>query len=216
MIHCSICREYSDDLWWNITLAWLHGSYVWVYGTAMVCIHHLSISQCWGKLHWEQYHCGTQRILYASMNEGLWWWKANTKAFGSLPAPRSGHTTTIMVFFAHLLILEDPGCHQNLISSSLYQPGPLHKIPLQSIYNLCVVILLTIRQTNRQTTLPKTWPLVCQGGYNMYICCKLLWLFNSLYIIFSWPTIIIIYLQVPLKNLQKGSTSVFSPVQQVI
>ena len=28
------------------------------------------------------------------------------KGFGSLPAPRSGYATTIMVFFAHLLILE--------------------------------------------------------------------------------------------------------------
>ena len=28
------------------------------------------------------------------------------KALGSLPAPRSGYATAIMVFFAHLLILE--------------------------------------------------------------------------------------------------------------
>ena len=31
-------------------------------------------------------------------------------------------------FFAHLLILEYSDQHQNLISSSLYYPGPLHKI----------------------------------------------------------------------------------------
>ena len=30
--------------------------------------------------------------------------------------------------FAHLLILEYPDHHQNLISSSLYYPRPLHKI----------------------------------------------------------------------------------------
>ena len=30
-------------------------------------------------------------------------------------------------FFAHLLILEYSDQHQNLISSSLYYPGPLHK-----------------------------------------------------------------------------------------
>ena len=30
--------------------------------------------------------------------------------------------------FAHLLILEYPDHHQNLISSLLYYPGPLHKI----------------------------------------------------------------------------------------
>ena len=35
--------------------------------------------------------------------------------------------TAIMVFFAHILILEYPDHHQNLISSSLYYPGPLHK-----------------------------------------------------------------------------------------
>ena len=40
-----------------------------------------------------------------------------------------------MVFFAHVLILEDPDLHQNLISSSLYHPTPLHKISLQSVYN---------------------------------------------------------------------------------
>ena len=28
-----------------------------------------------------------------------WLWKANPKCFGSLPAPRSGYATTIMVFF---------------------------------------------------------------------------------------------------------------------
>ena len=32
------------------------------------------------------------------------------------------------VFFAHLLILEYSDEHQNLISSSLYYPGPLHEI----------------------------------------------------------------------------------------
>ena len=40
------------------------------------------------------------------------------------------------VFFVHLLILKYPDCHQNLISSSLYYPGPLHKISSQSIHNL--------------------------------------------------------------------------------
>ena len=60
-----------------------------------------------------------------------------------------------MVFFAHLLILEHPD-HQNLISSSLYYPVPLHQISLQSIYNF---FELCSPQTNKQTdkpTLPKT------------------------------------------------------------
>ena len=45
--------------------------------------------------------------------------KKKKKSFGSLPAPRSGYATAIMVFFAHLLILEYSDQHQNLISSSI-------------------------------------------------------------------------------------------------
>ena len=81
-----------------------------------------------------------------------------TKSFWSLPAPRSGYATTIMVFFfAHLLILEYPDHHQNLISSSLYYPGPLHKISSQSVHNFLsnVVHRQTDRQTNRQTNATK-------------------------------------------------------------
>ena len=48
--------------------------------------------------------------------------------FVLLPAPQSGYVTAIIVFFAHLLIVEYPDRHQNLISSSLYYPGLLHKI----------------------------------------------------------------------------------------
>ena len=49
------------------------------------------------------------------------------KASGSLPAPRSRHTTTFMkgkVFFAHLVILEDPDHHQKLTTCSFYHPKP--------------------------------------------------------------------------------------------
>ena len=80
-----------------------------------------------------------------------WWWKTTPlpppppkkkkkkkkkkKRFGSLPAPRSGYATTIIMFyFAHLLILEYPDHHQNLISSSLYYPGPHPKISSQSAH----------------------------------------------------------------------------------
>ena len=68
------------------------------------------------------------------MNVGPWWCKANPKASGLLPALRSRRATTIMFFFAHLLTLEDPDHHQNLISSSVYHPKPLHKISLQSVH----------------------------------------------------------------------------------
>ena len=82
-----------------------------------------------------------------------WWWKANPKGFGSLPSPWSGYATIIMVVFAHLLILEYSDHHQNLISSSLYYPGPLHKIAFQSVHNFLSNVVH--RQTNRQTNATK-------------------------------------------------------------
>ena len=52
-------------------------------------------------------------------------------------------------FFAHLLILQYPDHHQNLISSSLYYSGPVHKISSQSVHNFLSYVVH--RQTNRQT-----------------------------------------------------------------
>ena len=56
------------------------------------------------------------------------------------------------VFFAHLPILEYPDHHQNLISSSLYYPGPLHKLSSKSIHNLLSNVH---RQTKWQTNTTK-------------------------------------------------------------
>ena len=56
-------------------------------------------------------------------------------------------------FFAHLLILEYPDHHHNLISSSLCYPGPLHKISSQSVHNFLSNVVH--RQTDKPT-LPKT------------------------------------------------------------
>ena len=60
-------------------------------------------------------------------------------------------------FFAHLLILEYSDHHQDLINSSLYYPGPLHKISSQSVHHFLsnVVHKQTNRQTNRQTNATK-------------------------------------------------------------
>ena len=88
-----------------------------------------------------------------------WLWKTThplkkKKGSGSLPARRSGYVTTITVFsFAHLLILQYPDHHQNLISSSLYYSRPVHKTSSQSIHNFLsnVVHRQTNRQTDRQT-----------------------------------------------------------------
>ena len=55
------------------------------------------------------------------------------------------------VSFAHLHILEYPDQHQNLISSSLYYPGPLHPNPFITFW----VMLSTDKQTDRQTNANK-------------------------------------------------------------
>ena len=55
--------------------------------------------------------------------------------------------------FAHLLILEYPDHHQNLISSSLCYPRPLHKISSQSVHNFLSNVVH--RQTDRQTNVTK-------------------------------------------------------------
>ena len=64
-----------------------------------------------------------------------------------------GMLPLLWCFFAHLLILQYPDHHQNLISSSLYYSGPVHKISSQSVHNLLsnVVHRQTDRQTDRHT-----------------------------------------------------------------
>ena len=78
--------------------------------------------------------------------EKAWW-------FWIITCTTICYATAVMVFFAHLLILEYPDHHQNLISSSLYYPGPLHKISLQSVDN-CLSNVVH-RQTHKPM-LPKT------------------------------------------------------------
>ena len=73
-------------------------------------------------------------------------------------------------FFAHLLILEYPDHHQNLINSSLYSPGSLHKISSQSVHNFLsnVVHRQTDKQTNQRY---QRLNLLCQGGnYSSSVC----------------------------------------------
>ena len=112
-------------------------------------------------------------------NVESWWWKTTPtkkkeKSFGSLPAPQSGYATTIMLFFAHLLILEYPDHLHNLISSSLYYPGPLHKISSQSIHNFLsnVVHKQTNKQTNRQTNATKN---ITSFAKEVIIAVNLIW-----------------------------------------
>ena len=81
-----------------------------------------------------------------------------------------GMLPLLRCFFAHLLILQYPDHHQNLISSSLYYSGPVHKISSQSVHNFLsnVVHRQTDRQTDRQTNQRyQKHNLLCQGGnYN--------------------------------------------------
>ena len=72
----------------------------------------------------------------------------------------------LQCFFAHLLILQYPDHHQNLISSSLYYSGPVHKISSQSVHNfLSNVVHRQNKQTDRQTNQRyQKHILLCQGG----------------------------------------------------
>ena len=97
-----------------------------------------------------------------------WWWKTKPP-----PTPRKkkkkkevldhylrhdlGMLLLLWCFFMHILILEYPDHHQNLISSSLYYPGPLHKISPTSVHNFLsnVVHRQTNKQTDRQTNVTK-------------------------------------------------------------
>ena len=58
-----------------------------------------------------------------------------------------------MTFFAHLLILEYLDHHQNVISSFLYDLGPLNKISSQSIHNF--LSNFVHKQANWQTSATK-------------------------------------------------------------
>ena len=70
-----------------------------------------------------------------------------------------GMLPLLRCFFAHLLILQYPDHHQNLISSSLYYSGPVHKISSQSVHNILSNVVH--RQTNQRY---QKHNLLCQGG----------------------------------------------------
>ena len=104
-----------------------------------------------------------------------------------------GMLPLLRCFFAHLLILQYPDHHQNLISSSLYYSGPVHKISSQSVHNFLsnVVHRQTDRQTNQRY---QKHNLLCQGGkyininsachqtkrVNTITCCRLSIIFSML------------------------------------
>ena len=64
-----------------------------------------------------------------------------------------GMLPLLRCFFAHLLILQYPDHHQNLISSSLYYSGPVHKISSQSAHNFLSNVVH--RQTDKLTNATK-------------------------------------------------------------
>ena len=80
--------------------------------------------------------------------------KKEKKRFWIITCTTIWYATTIMMFSAHLLILECPDHHQNLISSSLYYPATFYKISSQSVHNFWSNVVH--RQTENKPTLPKT------------------------------------------------------------
>ena len=83
-------------------------------------------------------HCHPiTRFVVALMDVGLWWRKAILKASRLLPAPWTGHATTIMVF--SLLIYSDHprnlNHHQISHGISIVPLGPPHKVPSISVHN---------------------------------------------------------------------------------
>ena len=83
--------------------------------------------------------------------------KKKKKVLGHYLHHDLGMLPPLRCIFAHLLILQYPDHHQNLISSSLYYSGPVHKISSQSVHNFLsnVVHRQTDRQTDRQTNATK-------------------------------------------------------------
>ena len=100
------------------------------------------------------------------MNVGPLFCNTNPIASGSLPAPRSAHATNIIIMVSHLLISEEPDCHQNLISSSLYHCRPIQTFALQSIDSFLSNV--AYKQTDKQTSTTKNMTSFGQGG-NKYI-----------------------------------------------
>ena len=96
-----------------------------------------------------------------------------------LQQPRQHHSRPTLIqplvavfllrcFFAHLLILQYPDHHQNLISSSLYYSRPVHKISSQSVHNF-LSKLSTDKQTDRQTNQRyQKHNILCQGGNQLF------------------------------------------------
>ena len=127
------------------------------------------------------------------------------------------------VFFAHLLILQYPDHYQNLISSSLYYSGPVHKISSQSVHNFLsnVVHRQTDRQTDRQTNQRyQKHNLLCQGGKYNYpafiveqICVRRC-MTNYSMILSTWVFSFVLdwYLVCPLHDCLLGLQQFFVPV----
>ena len=120
-----------------------------------------------------------------------WWWKTT-------PSPQKkevldhylhhylGMLPLLWCFVAHLLILEYPNHHQNWISSSLYYPGPLHKISSQSVHNFLSNVVhrqtdrQTDRQTNKQTNATKNITSFAKEVINTFLCTRKLYSFSHL------------------------------------
>ena len=82
-----------------------------------------------------------------------------------------GMLPLLRCFFAHLLILQYPDHHQNLISSSLYYSGPVHKISSQSVHNFLSNVVH--RQTDKLTNATKNITSFAKEVITTYIPSRL-------------------------------------------
>ena len=83
-----------------------------------------------------------------------WLWKTTHPPKNHYLHHDLGVLPLLCCFFAHLLILQYPDHHQNLISSSLYYSGPVHKFHPNPFITFWVM-LFTDKQTDRQTNATK-------------------------------------------------------------
>ena len=130
------------------------------------------------------------------MNVGISW-KANLKGSGSLPAPRSGHATTIMSFLL-LYSSEKIWIATKFNKLFLYYPEPLQKFCYNPLISF-LVILLTNKLTDRQTNAIKNTTYFAKEvfmttGKHWKSCCLVIKDFCSYKSILGWqPTLCVVW-----------------------
>ena len=117
------------------------------------------------------YHVGFQ--FYLEVIQIYWYFLFLTVITYTILETVSQNLKYQYPYFYNSFILQYPDHHQNLISSSLYYSGPVHKISSQSVHNFLSNVVH--RQTNRRTKQHhQKHNLLCQGGKNHKTHCNFL------------------------------------------